>query len=85
MIVADFVFNLGRECSLTTRTTPKLRGVYRVTGPSRLYKSCVKDTGAMRRSVDEILEWDFDRIVVGHGDLVEADGRETIRRAYGWL
>ena len=85
LIVADFVFNLGRDCSFPTTALLKLSGVYRTVGPSKLYKSCIKDTVATRRSVDEILGWDFDRIVVGHGDVVETDGVETIRAAYAWL
>ena len=72
LIVADFVFNLGRECSLATKALLKMSGVYRV-------------TGALRCSVDEILEWSFERIVVCHGDVVDADGPESIRSAYGWL
>lgn len=85
LIVADFVFNLGRECSLATKAMLKMSGVYRVVGPSRLYRSFVVDRAAMRRSVDAILEWTFDRIVVGHGDIVDADDPESIRSAYGWL
>jgi hypothetical protein len=32
-----------------------------------------------------MLAWDIDRIVLSHGDLIERDGREVLRRAYAWL
>jgi hypothetical protein len=35
--------------------------------------------------VDRILDWDFDRIIVGHGELLESDGRNALRNAYVWL
>jgi len=85
LIVADFVFNLGRDCSFPTRAMLKMSGVYRIKGPSRLYRAFIKDRGAMRRSVDEIVEWTFDRIVVGHGDIIDADGPEIVSTAYEWL
>ena len=85
LIVADFVFNLDRDCSFPTTALLKLSGVYRTVGPSKLYRSCIKDAALTRRSVDEILGWDFDRVVVSHGDVVETDGVERIRAAYAWL
>jgi hypothetical protein len=32
-----------------------------------------------------VRSWDFDRIIIGHGQIVENGGRETILRAYEWL
>jgi hypothetical protein len=32
-----------------------------------------------------MLAWDFDRIVVAHGDVIASGGREVLRRAYAWL
>ncbi len=34
---------------------------------------------------EQILAWDFDRIVVAHGDVLERNGRERLRAAYSWL
>ena len=38
-----------------------------------------------RRSLDRILAWDFDRVVVAHGDVLERGGRELLREGYAWL
>ncbi len=34
---------------------------------------------------DQVLEWDFDRIVVGHGPVFETDGRHILENAYDFL
>jgi hypothetical protein len=36
-------------------------------------------------SLDRILSWDFDRVIVGHGELLETGGRSAFRDAYAWL
>lgn len=38
-----------------------------------------------RRELGAILEQDFDRIVLAHGEVVESGGKEALRSAYRWL
>jgi hypothetical protein len=42
---------------------------------ARLYPA-VTDRRRMRWAVERILDWDFDQIVVGHGAVVENNGKE---------
>ncbi len=79
LITGDLCFNIGPDWPLHVRlfaNGPRLR---RRLGPTPLFRSSVKDAGAARASVDRILEWDFDRILPGHGDIVEAGGRDLVR------
>jgi hypothetical protein len=32
-----------------------------------------------------MLAWDFDRIVIAHGEVLESGGREALRAGYAWL
>jgi hypothetical protein len=55
-------------------------------GPSRLDPLLVRDRQAARESLEHILTWDFDRIVVAHGDdILETGGQEALRSGYAWL
>jgi hypothetical protein len=45
----------------------------------------IRDHRAARQSLERILGWDFDRIVVAHGDVLSSGGRETLREGYAWL
>jgi hypothetical protein len=53
--------------------------------PTRAFRAAIRDRAAARRSIERILAWDFDRIAIGHGEMVESGGREALRDAYGWL
>ena len=39
----------------------------------------------LRASLDRILAWDFDRVVVTHGDVLESGGKQALRQAFSWL
>ena len=41
-----------------------------------------KDKAAARESLQRILEWDFDRIVLSHGDLIETNARTVALGAW---
>jgi hypothetical protein len=42
---------------------------------ARLYRPTVTDRRRMRTAVERILNWDFDQIIVGHGAVVENNGK----------
>ncbi len=50
--------------------------------PAPEYQMGWKDREAARASLERILEWDFDRIVIAHGDLIETDARRTALEAW---
>ena len=43
-----------------------------------------RDREATRASFQRILRWDFDRVILAHGALLECDAREILARAYAW-
>ena len=45
----------------------------------------LRDRNAFRSSLERILEWPFDRIVVAHGEVSETGGREQLMHGYSWL
>ena len=85
LIVGDTCFNIQPHAPLLTRVWalgPRLRP--RV-GPTTLFRLAIRDRAAARASVDRILAWDFDRLIVGHGAIVETGGKDAFRRAWAWL
>lgn len=44
-----------------------------------------RDREAARRTVDAILQWDIQRIILAHGKVVEDDAARAFRDAYAWL
>jgi len=50
--------------------------------PAPEYQLGWSDRKAARTSLRRILQWDFDRVVVAHGDLIETDGRQVVEKAW---
>jgi len=84
LICADAIFNLARHPSRWTRFVAFAMG-NREPGATFLERLLIRDRAAAREQLDRMLAWEFDRIVLSHGDLIESGGHEVLRRAYAWL
>jgi hypothetical protein len=80
LIVGDLVWNVTPEMPLSARLWART-GVR----PTPAFRLAIRDKAAARESLERILAWDFDRIAVGHGEMVETGGRGALRSAYAWL
>jgi hypothetical protein len=85
LIMCDLAFNFGPRTAAPTRLLMKLLRSYGHFGPSTLDPWLIRDRQAARQSLERILAWDFDRVVVAHGDVLESGGRDALRRGYSWL
>jgi hypothetical protein len=50
--------------------------------PAPEYQMGWKDKEAARKSLRRILDWDFDKIILAHGDLIETDAKERALDAW---
>lgn len=83
--MADLAFNLGREMPLLSKVLRKINGCYGCFGPDRAIKIITQDHAALRASINHVLAWDFDRLVVSHGANIETGGKDTLRTAFAFL
>jgi len=84
LICADAIFNLRQHPSRWTRFVALAIGNH-APGATFLERWMIRDRAAAREQVDRMLAWRPERIVLSHGDLVEAGGEAVLRRAYAWL
>jgi hypothetical protein len=54
-------------------------------GPHRIIRFAIRDRKAARDSVARILQWDFDRVIVTHGDVLESGGKAKFAQAFSYL
>ena len=85
LVVTDLCFNVRHSDHLGTRLFMRVNGAYGRFGPSRLLRSLVRDRPALRASLERILAWDFERVVVTHGEVLEHGGRDALRAGFAWL
>ena len=55
------------------------------TAQSRLWRLLVKDRAAAAQSVSTVLGWDFERVVVAHGDVIHDGARQRASDALSWM
>jgi len=82
LVVTDLCFNIHRSSSRVARWFFRANGMWQRFGPSRMIRQLVSDRAAFERSLDHVLRWDFERIVPGHGDVIEHGGPAALRAAW---
>jgi hypothetical protein len=85
LILCDLAFNFGASAPTVTRVLVSLIGSNGRFGPSKIDPMFIRDRDAARQSLEKILAWDFDRVIVAHGDVLERGGHEALRQGYAWL
>src|SRR5512134_1527065 len=85
LILTDLAANGGSGDPPAMRLWLRLNGAYgRLATPFEVRLLC-RDRAAVLRSLDRVLGWDFERVVVGHGRVVDVDGQRLARQAFAWL
>src|SRR5688572_26016297 len=85
LVLTDLVFNLGPDMPFLSRVLLKLNGCDCRFAASRLMKSTIKDRAALRRSLDHVLTWDFDAILLSHGSNVRRGAKAMLRDALAFV
>jgi len=86
LLLADALFGWGPEDPPLTRLAARVLGAYgRWARPHNDLLGKIVDPAALRGSIERVLAWDFDRIVISHGRVVERGGRAVLRDAYAFL
>ncbi len=83
-IFTDLVFNVPADFK-DARIFYTIVGARGRFGPHLLIRLSIRDRKAARESVAKILEWDFDRVIVTHGDVLESGGHAKFAEAYSYL
>ncbi len=87
LIVADLVFHFSPSAGFWKKALLKMATVEGkfTPGVSRPFKNAIKDSGAFAVSLQTLMSWDFDRVIVGHGEPISSGGKEAVRRALARL
>lgn len=85
LIITDSAFNLDNSLPLTTQIVGRLIGSYGILKPSWLEKVAIREPQLLQQSIARVLTWDFERIIMGHGKIVEDHAQKQLAAAYQWL
>lgn len=85
LIQTDLAFNLIQMPSLLGRILFTLNGALGGVRATKVLRSLIVDKAATRRSIEKILAWDFDRMIITHGDVVRSGAKAELQAAYQFL
>lgn len=85
LLLCDLAFQYGPEAPWLTRTCFRLVGAYDRFGPTVLEKLLIRDRAKARASLERILSWNFDRVILPHGKILDSGGTQALRDGYHWL
>lgn len=85
LVVTDLLFNFRQATSLWAKLFLFINGALGGVSATRMLRSLVADRLAVRRSLQEILKWDFERMIVAHGDVVRENAKAQFSAAYAFL
>jgi hypothetical protein len=85
LIVGDLCFMIGKSAPPGLRRLARAARAFQQLRPSPMFRWGLRSRQSSRQSLNDILAWDFDRIIVGHGEIVEAGGKDALNQAYAWL
>lgn len=85
LILTDTAFHFDESFPLTTQLAARLIGSYKKLSPSLLERFASKEIEKVKQSVQKVLAWDFDRVIMAHGSIVESDAKRKFREGYEWF
>lgn len=78
LYTADLFFNISEPRGVLAPIAFRLLGIHGRFAMAKMWRSWVEDRAAFGASIERILGWDFDRVVLAHGDVVDRDARDTV-------
>ncbi|MCA9668341.1 MAG: DUF4336 domain-containing protein [Myxococcales bacterium] len=85
VLLTDLVFHILEPRGWFTRLMMRLVGAYKRFVQSKLWRRFTKDREAARASVEAILSWDIERVVMCHGVIVDDNAKARLTEALWWM
>jgi hypothetical protein len=85
LLVTDFIQNYrAKEGDFVGNIAKRIGGVLNGGVPIDIRLSFT-NRKLGRQSLEKVLSWDFDKVIVAHGACVEHDAKAFVENAFGWL
>jgi len=85
VILGDIGFHVGDESPLKTRLVARALRIRSRLGPPIELRLTIRNEATFRRSIRDVLAWEFDRVVPGHGEIIDTGGKRALLEGYDWL
>ena len=85
LVVTDLVFNIHKSKGWVAPLVFRMMGTYKKFAQSKLWRLTTRDRDAACASVEKILEWPIERIIMAHGCILDVDAHRKLAAALFWM
>lgn len=82
LLLTDTAFCFDQSFPWLTQLVTRVGGGYKSLSPSLLERISTTEKNKVRSAAQQVLRWDFDRVIMAHGSIVEQGGKEQFKRGY---
>lgn len=85
LVLTDTAFHFDESFPQITQLAAKVMGGYKKLSPSILERFATSEKQRVKQSVQKVLTWDFRRVIMAHGSIVENDAKRKFKEGYEWF
>lgn len=82
LILTDIAFHFDESYPVIVQLATKVLGGYKNLSPSLLERVATTDKEQVKESVNKVLSWDFERVIMAHGSIIEHNGKQQFKQGY---
>jgi len=82
LILTDIAFHFDESYPAIVQLATKVLGGYKNLSPSLLEQIATTDKEKVKESVKKVLDWDFERVIMAHGSIIENNGKQQFKQGY---
>lgn len=82
LILTDTAFHFDESFPILTQLATKVLGGYKSLSPSILERVATTEKKKVSKSIKQVLGWDFERVIMAHGSIIEQNGKEKFKQGY---
>lgn len=85
LILTDTAFHFDAAFSHRTQLAARIMGSYQKLQPSWLERIATQEKQTVKQSIERVLRWDFERVIMAHGSIVEHNAKARLTEGYEWF
>ena len=86
LIATDFIQSIHPYHNLFERLMGRIGGIYNNPSPPRDLRLMMRlDRQTTKQSVERVKKWNFDKIIVAHGQLITQNAQFVFNKAFDWI
>ncbi|MBK4730027.1 DUF4336 domain-containing protein [Oxynema sp. CENA135] len=82
LILTDTAFHFDETFPTLTQFSARVLGGYKQLSLSILERLATTEKERVRQSFEQVMLWDFERVIMAHGTIIERDGKEKFKKGY---